>query len=462
MTSTTLPDLLRLGRCNALDPADRNDQNRSILERLSRGIPVREDPSLAPFVRPARSAEPIQRWLQYREGYTLELCRQVFDDRESLVVDPFCGFGSTLVAATQQGLPSIGFDMNPLAVFVSEVKTRAYSSATRRAIQRQIGKLKSLSPSVKVASPPELRILPKLFHPEILHALMAFRAAIDAVRNSEVRSFLLLAWIAILEGVSNTYREGNGIKYRNRLRRGNTYSVIPYDEWQAEYFPPDKFAFVRDCLLDQLHIMLVDIEGAVDKPAVSVFHADARDGLSEVANREASLALFSPPYCNCFNYIKAYKLELWLGGFIRSYAEIRPLTRMSIRSRMESLPQLVAEPYPEAVDDLIGLMNHSTFWNSKLPDVLRGYFADMRLVLELLSRKIKRNGRCVIIVGNSAYSSVLIPTDLLLTHIAIAAGFEVEEIVVARHLTTSSQQKKNLEPVKDYLRESVIHLRRIH
>ena len=438
---------------------DRLAINREILENLSRPFTITTNHSLGPLVRPSDAEEPVQRWFRYREGYTAELCRRVFSRSESFVIDPFCGFGSTLVAARSEGIPSAGLDVSPLAVFVSRVKTRVYKPSLIRAIKRRIDHIKQLTASSPPAEAPTLRILHKLFHPDILHSLLIFRCAIDSSRDPLVREFLLFGWISVLEQVSNVYREGNGVKYRNRQRHGNRYSIMPYDEWQSKRFPVDKFSFVRVQLLARFQLMLDDAVALSDGPAAAVEQKDASEALNLVPTKGASLALFSPPYCNCFNYIKAYKLELWMAGFIRAYPDIKTLTAAGVRSRTESLNP-VNEPYPLVIEKLIKLMPPDGLWSDQLPDVVRGYFADMQRTLLALKSSLKKNGRCVIVVGTSAYGGVLIPSDLLLAGIARNLGYDVEEIVVTRHLTTSSQQKKSLDGIKDYLRESILYLRK--
>ena len=57
-------------------------------------------------------------------------------------------------------------------------------------------------------------------------------------------------------------------------------------------------------------------------------------------------------------------------------------------------------------------------------------------------------------------NNIIIPTDVLIARIAEEIGFSVETIHITRHLTTSSQQKKELKPLKDYLRESIVLLRK--
>ena len=433
---------------------------RQILESLSSGYTTRQDHSLAKLVRPSDRSEPVQRWLKYREGYTVELCLRLFSADDFLIADPFCGFGSTLVAARMHGLRSIGMDVNPLAAYVSRVKTRTYSSYRCRQLRHEIARLRKLTKKDPKSNAPNLRILPKLFHPRILDALLVYKHAIDEINNPIVREFLLLAWIAVLEPVSNVFREGNGVKYRNRVRKGNEYTVIPYEEWQRHTFPKDKFGFVRDQILKRLEIMIEDLGQLSDGPEPAVFEADCANTELLQSRGRVSHAIFSPPYCNCFNYIKAYKLELWMAGFIESYPDIRDLTVRGIRSRVESLHKPEQNSYPETVEEFTSIMRHEDLWSHQLPDVVRGYFSDMQYALSAIYSALTDSARCTIVVGNSAYGGVLIPTDLLLAKCAESVGFSVEEIAVARPLTTSSQQKRRLAPVGDYLRESLIYLKK--
>ncbi|MCX5764716.1 MAG: hypothetical protein NTU67_08855 [Gemmatimonadetes bacterium] len=434
-------------------------ENERILRGLESGLPVVARPDLGPYVRPSDAGSPFQRWFSYREGYTVSLCSQYIRSSDSLILDPFCGFGSTLLAAQRAGVASVGMDVSPLAAFVARVKTHKYNAAALRDIKASISRLRRVTVESTPAEAPVIRILPKLFHPKILEALLLFRAAIDRTAEAATRDFLMLAWVAILEDVSNVFREGNGVKYRNRMR-GNEYSVRPYDEWESERFPRDKFDYVRTALLTHLKMMLEDASSASTHASARVVHDDVRNIAAHVRPQSVDLALFSPPYCNCFNYIKAYKLELWMAGFIRQYPDIRSLTKRGIRSRIESLLDPVTEPYPQSVETLAQLMARGPLWSPQLPDVVRGYFADIQATLVSLRRVLKKNGRCVIVVGNSAYGGTLIPSDLLIASMAESVGFDVSEVAVARHLTTSSQQRRGLAPIGQYMRESVITLQR--
>jgi site-specific DNA-methyltransferase (adenine-specific) len=372
-------------------------------------------------------------------------------------LDPFCGFGSSLLAAKQAGLAAVGADVNPLAAFVAKTKTANYSQSSLKALSALKVRLANLDRNAVAAPAPTLRILPKLFDAEVLGALSRFKAAILAEEDPGARSAAYLCWLSILEAVSNVYREGNGVKYKNRVRRKNVYSSIPLEDWVSENLPSDKHRFVLDELLGTIGKAEKDLCSANEGPSPEVLESDARELSQHVAAESVSLAIFSPPYCNCFNYIKAYKVELWMGGFLTSYDDIKRLTGRGIISRVEGLHLKPVAPSPE-VESLAQLVGEASLWSSALPDVVRGYFSDMTIFLRKLRGLCMRDGKIVIVVGNSALGGVLIPTDLLLCALAEKEGFRIESVKAARHLTTSSQQKLRLEPVREFLRETVIEL----
>ncbi|TAW11136.1 class I SAM-dependent methyltransferase [Rhizobium ruizarguesonis] len=439
--------------------AEKLQTNERLLDRLSSKYPATESPEFASLVRPSDRDEPGQRLFHYREGYTVELCRKLIVEDSGPILDPFCGFGSTLLAAKEKSIKAIGFDVNPLAICVSEAKTTNYSPREIDEFRRFRDLMEAVRPTDHRAASPDLRIIDKLFHTDILTALNVFKAQVQSIDNQKIRRLAFVCWLAILEDVSNVFREGNGVKYRNRVRRGNEYTTIPYDEWANQYFPDDKFSFVRNAYLKKLEVALSDIE---IRPLGSEPRIIGEDSLSLgrfVAAGTIGHALFSPPYCNLFNYIKAYKLELWMGGFIQSYGDVRTLTGRGIRSRLEGLTAST-DPVDQEVEQFAHLVEEADTWSDAIPAVVRGYFSDMQAVLGAVHGALRPGGRASVVVGNSALGGVLIPTDMLLASIAEKIGFSVAELKVARHLTTSSQQKKNLGQFKKYMRETIIELRK--
>jgi hypothetical protein len=80
--------------------------------------------------------EPVYNWIYYKEGFARELVfrlAEMFSLKKGMrVLDQFCGVGTTLLACRQLGLDSYWFDVHPVGVFASKVKTRDYDTGILR------------------------------------------------------------------------------------------------------------------------------------------------------------------------------------------------------------------------------------------------------------------------------------------------------------------------------------------
>jgi len=86
--------------------------------------------------------------------------------------------------------------------------------------------------------------------------------------------------------------------------------------------------------------------------------------------------------------------------------------------------------------------------------MLIGYFIDMQKVLREWGRVLARGARVALVVDNVRFEGELLPVDLVLSEMAEEAGFQVEEIIVARYKGNSSQQMGRYGRVP--VRESIV------
>lgn len=429
---------------------DRAAVQGKVYAELERDLQVEESPEYAPLVNfVASSKHPIHRWYYYREGFAPGLVDRYISRAYrpgSLVLDPFVGGGTTCLVAAQRNIDSVGLETNPFSAFIARVKTRKYAKddlQPLRALSKQVLDC-SFEPTI---APPKLSIVDKLFEDEsknVLQELLMYKEFINSVEEPRYRDFLLFGWLAILERVSNSRKGGNGLKRKYR----------PNKDPHRELF------FQYETMLGDVEYLIQRGAGVTEEPSII---ADSALRLSDHVDEDStSLAIFSPPYANCFDYCEIYKVELWMGDFVEDYPDLRTLRAESIYShlnmarRAESRQRTVA-----ALDEiLLPEIENGTLWDKRIPDMLSGYFQDMASVLESLYSRLMEGGLCVIVVGNSAYAGVVVPTDLLLCKIAEQKGYSVESVHVARLLVTSSQQYKALGELNKYVRESVILLRK--
>ena len=91
-----------------------------------------------------------------------------------------------------------------------------------------------------------------------------------------------------------------------------------------------------------------------------------------------------------------------------------------------------------------------------LPNMLRGYFEDMERVIDSAAQAMPMGTMMHIVVDQSAYLGVPVPTDLLLADIGRRCALSLERILVCRPARTSPQQEALQPLLKEMLRESVV------
>lgn len=398
---------------------------------------------------------PIHRWYYYQEGYSPKLISNLIKEfnikKGDNILDPFCGGGTTLLTAAQNNIRSVGFEINPFSAFCSKVKTRKYCKEEIGYFKKIINKMKKID--FKSTLPlPRYKMIDKLFDSDVLEKLMMYKEYIlnlDNDSEKHTRDLLFLGWLSILEEVSNYRKGGNGLKKKNRCA-----------------FEKD----VKRKLFSKYDVIYNDIRTAnfyltLEKPSSSFIKAEIYNNsaikIRDFVNKNSiDSIIFSPPYTNCFDYCEVYKIELWMGDFVHSYEDMRKLRLKSLRSHVNikwDNSDLITKPM-HPLDSMIDFLHNQKLWNGHIPKMLHGYFTDMNTVFSSLFEVIKDDGKCAIVVGNSAYGNIIIPTDLLLAQIAEKSGFTCEEIRVARFNETSSQQQLKLGGFKKYLRESVVIL----
>jgi len=116
-----------------------------------------------------------------------------------LIVDPFGGCGTTLVESKVIGRPSVGVDVNPVAVLITKVKTTPIEAQKiEKAFITLEAKLSIYSKDTKVKAPEHERI-DYWFKPEEKRKLAFIFAEISKLEDQDVRDFFYCGFSNILK-----------------------------------------------------------------------------------------------------------------------------------------------------------------------------------------------------------------------------------------------------------------------
>lgn len=242
----------------------------------------------------------------------VSLCFETQSVEPRLVLDPFCGSGTTLVEGRALGLDVIGSDLNPLAVRIARAKTWA-SDKKRLDAFGDVGKIISASAfeEGKAArradyKPRPIRVpegvdqakreeeIGEWFAPHVRRELEFLAAAIDELReeDDELAELFLVCLSSILIKCSKRNSDTSSKIVKRNIGRG-----MP-----ARWFG-ERVELMREGLMD--------LHKAGGAGSVRVLQHDARD-LAGAGIMPASVGaiISSPPYVGTYDYVDHHRLRL--------------------------------------------------------------------------------------------------------------------------------------------------------
>lgn len=410
-------------------------------------------------------------WYRFVLSYPAHLVRDYisrFDvNPTGLVLDPFCGTGTTLVECKKLGIQSVGIESNPMASFASQVKVdwnvdpNGLIEHADYIARRTWNKLdaagigdsshlplftKERRCVVDLQSLPEekLKLLLKdSISPLPLHKTLVLIETLqeDAEKAFSQHERLALAK-AIVSGISN-------------LHFGPEVGVSP----------PKPDAPVVQTWLNYVRRMAEDLRalGPLGDTSATVKTGDSREILSLLQPNSVDAVITSPPYPNEKDYTRTTRLESVLLGFISSKHDLRLLKKNLLRSNTRGVykadtDDLLVEENVEvqriatAIEARRIELGKTSGFERMYARVTKLYFGGMKRHLSDLRTILRPGAQLGYVVGDQAsYLRVMIRTGEILADIAKSLGYELIDIDLFRtRLSTAT---------KEQLREEIVLLR---
>ena len=423
--------------------------------------------SVAPFLSrkvvsfQGNKDKPAYSWYKYKEAFSASLVEYFLGNYagriSGKVLDPFAGIGTTLFAASSQGIRADGIELLPIgqeiirARLLSERELTPNDLAT---LERWITSLpwKEFSARVPFST---IRITENAYPSETVVAIERYRGALQE-ENEKIQAILRLALLCVLESISYTRKDGQYLRWdaRSGKRRPGTKA---FDKGEILGFDAAITAKLKEILLDirdtEVPTTLFPVERATQD--IRLFKGSCLEVLPTLETAAYSAILTSPPYCNRYDYTRTYALELAMLELTQ--VEVSDLWQAmlscTVENREKDLLKICPqwEPFIEAANQQKLLQTINTYLerekasgalnNNGIPRMVRGYFSEMACVIGECARVLKPNARLFMVNDNVRYAGVSISVDTILSDIAQSLGFEVEKILVVPGKKGNSSQQ---------------------
>lgn len=399
---------------------------------------------------------PFHNWYRFVLSFPAHLVRDYLSgvfglSPGAVVLDPFCGTGTTAIEARLLGYHAIGIEANPMAHFASSVKTdwRTTGPALRewaemvaeRANERiaNVRKLRTLSEEENAL------LLRDSISPVPLHKVLMLKEAItqQLVNAPEYRLGLLALAKTAVQTASNLHF-GPEVGVRGRKED----------------------APVVDAWLKTMRQMARDIELVADAHLLpsQIHRVDARAAQSLIATESVDAVFTSPPYPNEKDYTRTTRLESVLLGFLHDKKDLRVLKQSLVRSNTRNVykdddddafiahhPQI--QEIAAEIESRRIKLNKTSGFEKLYARVTRLYFGGMARHLETIKPLLKSGAKLGYVVGDQAsYFRVHIPTGEILAQIAVSLGY--------RHVRTDLFRTRLATATKQQIREEIVLLER--
>lgn len=379
---------------------------------------------------------PFQRWHRFKEAFSPELIAEAVSSSPVPVrrlADPFGGSGTSALAAQFLGVEPVTIEVNPFLADLISAKLADYRVPTLLAamvrVTRKAGQSRARGARMQQDLPPtfvEPGVKDRwLFDLSVAVEIFRLREAIEAEPEQKVRRLFRVLLGGLITSFSNAVVSGKGRRYRKN--------------WQERRVDP---ACVIPTFADAVAAAIVEISACSARSVrtSTVLHGDSRTLFTGI--KPVDQIVCSPPYPNSFDYTDVYNMELWMLGYLRSFAENTHLRRSTLTSHVQVSRNFDPAPRTPMLDRALGELNSvvDDLWDTRIPAMVGAYFADLQKLLTASAQLLPPGGQAWFVVGDSQYANVHVQVAKILTELAPRSGLRVERVSPFRSMRVSPQQ----------------------
>jgi DNA modification methylase len=364
-------------------------------------------------------------WLRLTPAYSIMVVHDILDKNPEInrVLDPFSGTGTTGLVCGERGIDCDLIDINPFLVWLSEVKTRNYSSSELNEVHSSAENLASQAIRGSHENHPwvpPLSNIERWWEKGILSYLARLHQNINLSfpNRSNAKDLLQVAFCRLLIASSNAAFNHQSMSFKEEKQ-----------DYLFLYDDIDGLAnkFVKDVL---------EIIQSARNPVTGTVRVINTDARCIPQDKKYNGVITSPPYPNRMSYIRELRPYMYWLEYLNEARQAAELDWQAIGGTWGIATSRLAkwEPnghciqHPGFSQIIEGIYKNSPL----LANYVHKYFIDITLHLESLYQALEPNAKIFYIVGNSKFYDTLVPVETIYASILENIGFQDIEVEILR------------------------------
>ena len=328
-----------------------------------------------------------------------------YTKKSDLMVDPFGGCGTTLVEAKVMGRPSIGVDINPVAVLIAKAKATAIEplKLEEKFIDFKY-KIGNYTHTAEIKTPKHERI-DYWFKPEEKRKLSFIFTEISKIKNQDIRDFFYCGFSNILKNCSIWLQKSNKPTRDFKKKPADPFKVFSR---QIKAMLRGNFEFYN----------LLKEQGFL-KTSCNLVCTDARK--IPTKNNTVSLIVTSPPYVTSYEYADLHQLTALWFEYTKNLSDFRKRFIGTSHNGVKevTLNSQIAEHIAQDLEKK----------HKKTAKEVAIYFSEMNQCFKEMKRILKKGGRTCIVIGNTSLKGVKILNAEVFVEQLENLGFKIDNVI---------------------------------
>lgn len=374
-------------------------------------------------------------WLRLTPAYSVHVVEALVArcTPADLMLDPFCGTGTTALVCTQAGVRCHTIDINPFLVWLARAKCAAYAAPTVEAARAIMAEaLADLDMSAANCWTPPIKDIEKWWEPATLRLLARIFAQLRAVDVDETtRDLLLVIFCRAMIAAASVHFGHQSMSFK-RQTGGQTQPAGAVEERVRALFRLASTEVLRSAL-EPLRLELG-----------LAFLGDARDLRAALPDGGYTAVITSPPYPNRMSYIRELRPYMYWLGYLGAGRDAGELDWRAIGGTWGCATSNLARWSPDPAyavphDGFEAVVARIAARSELLGRYVARYFEDVVRHVRSLLPILATDARLHYVVGNSKFYDVVLPTEALYAAIFRAHGLADVQIATLRKRTSKKE-----------------------